>query len=157
MAYEMIDLKRLKLLEKNPRTITKTQMEKLKAKLRNKPEFLQKRSVLVNVVDDVYQVYAGNQRVRAARKLGWKQIPCTVSFNMTQEEMDEEIILDNSHFGDYDYDMLANHFDIDLLISCGLTEAQLGMDVSSAIQDVTEEPTEKEEKIKYCPHCNGQL
>ncbi len=156
MSYELIDVKKLKLLDRNPRKITKTQMEKLMQKLMAKPEFLQKRPVLVNVIDDVYQVYAGNQRVRAARKLGWKQIPCSVSFNMSDEEMKEEVIMDNAHFGEDDYEILANDYDIDLLLSCGFTEAQLHLDLPSPVEEL-EEAEEKEEKVKYCPHCNGEL
>lgn len=156
MSYEMIDLRKLKLLERNPRKITKTQMEKLKQKLMAKPEFLQKRPVLVNVVDDVYQVYAGNQRVRAARKLGWKQIPCSVSFNMTDEEMKEEVIMDNAHFGEDDYEILANDYDVDLLLSCGFTEAQLHLDLPAPVEELDSQE-EREEKVKYCPHCNGEL
>ncbi len=153
---EMIDLKKLKLLERNPRTITKTQMEKLKQKLNDKPEFLHKRPILVNVVDEEYQVYAGNQRVRAARKLKWKQIPCIVSHNLSADEIKEEIVLDNVHYGDHDYEMLANDFDIDLLIDCGFTEAQLHLDLPDPVE-IIDEAEEKEVKEKYCPHCNGKL
>lgn len=156
MSYEMIELKKLKLLERNPRRITKNQMEKLIEKLREKPEFLHKRPILVNVSNGVYQVYAGNQRVRAARKLKWKEIPCSLSYDLSEEQMKEEIILDNTHYGEHDYDLLANDYDIELLISCGFTEEQLQIEPPEIDKD-NEGQVEEDESLKYCPHCNGIL
>ena len=154
---EQIELKKLKLLERNPRTISKTQMEKCKASLERNPAFLWDRPILVNVVDGKYNVYGGNQRVRAARKLGWKEIPCSVSHDLTEEEIKERIILDNAHFGQNDYEMLANDYDVELLLNCGYTEQSLQID--GGVHEVENEESESvaEEKVRYCPHCNGQL
>ena len=66
---ETIEIKKLKLLERNPRSITKAQLEKCKDSLMRDPDFLDQRPILVNVIDGVYHVYAGNMRVRAAKKL----------------------------------------------------------------------------------------
>jgi ParB-like chromosome segregation protein Spo0J len=151
-----ISLKKLKLLDRNPRTITKTQMQKCIESLEKSPEFLHQRPVLVNLKDGVYTVYAGNQRVRAAKKIGWKNIPCLVSENVSEEELKKFIILDNAHFGENDDDILANDYDINLLLECGYTEKDLQLDVTPEyIEDEKEE--ESDEVNKYCPHCNGVL
>lgn len=155
---EMVDLKKLRLRKRNPRTITSAQMKKCMDKIQSKPEFLQENPILVNVLDGVYNVYCGNQRVRAARKLGWKQIPCSLSYNLSEEDVKERVVLHNTHFGENDYEMLACDYDIELLLSCGLTEQELQID-DPTIEDIGEEESseQQEEQIKYCPHCDGIL
>ena len=44
--------------DKNPRSISDTNLEKLKASLQKDPEFLERRTILVNHTNDKYIVYA---------------------------------------------------------------------------------------------------
>jgi ParB-like chromosome segregation protein Spo0J len=154
---ELVNINKLKLLKRNPRTISKAQFEKLKQSLINDPNFLDHRPILINVIDDEYHVYAGNQRVRAAKQLGWKQITCSIDHNLSDEQMKKRIILDNAHYGENDFDILANDFEIDMLIDCGYTEKELHLDDSA--NDLIEDSNknEKDSKTKLCPHCNGEL
>src|SRR5271157_607252 len=111
---EMLPIAKLKLSPDNPRTISREQLDKLCKSMEDDPEFLNCRPVLVNrsskytaldppcPVDrdtvkriDTYTVYAGNMRVRAARKLKLKQIPCIVSNDLSEEHMRRRMILDN--------------------------------------------------------------
>ncbi len=153
---EVVEIKKLKLLERNPRTISKAQMEKCMASLSNDPDFLDQRPILVNVVDGVYHVYAGNMRVRAAKKLGWKKITCNIDHELPDDLIKRRIILDNAHFGVNDDEILANDYDIDLLIDCGYSAESLLQDFDVHDQD-DQESDELEKKIKHCPHCNGEL
>ena len=158
---EHISLKKLKFLERNPRTITKAQMQKCVDSLRTYPEFLSARPVLVNLRDDKYIVYAGHQRVKAAKKLKWETIECYVSHDMSDEEMKHRVILDNAHYGDNDFDILANEYDVELLLECGFTEKELQLDADESAIEIlsedSEDQNETEDKIKYCPHCSGIL
>src|SRR5438132_1239365 len=92
-------IKQLTLLEKNPRTISKDQFDKLVLSLKNDPAYLWNRPVLVNKVKDTLTVYAGNQRVQAAKKLKWTKIPCIIEENLPEELIKERIIKDNAHMG----------------------------------------------------------
>lgn len=152
---QQIEIKKLKLLDRNPRTITRAQMEKCKESLSRSPEFLQVRPILVNLVDDVYYVYAGNMRVRAAKKLGWKFITCAVEPDLSHDEIQMRIIMDNAHFGEHDYEILACDFDVQLLLDCGHTEQSL--QISADRYDAPDEETDKEKSVKMCPHCGLQV
>ena len=67
--HRTVAISDLVLLERNPRKITGDQMKKLCDSLEKDPDFFKLRPVLVHEVDGIYNVYAGNQRVRAAQKL----------------------------------------------------------------------------------------
>lgn len=127
-----IPLKNLTLLEKNPRKISKDQMSKLENSLVQDSSFLWRRPVLVNQVDDKLIVYAGNQRVRAAKKLKWKQIPCIIDKDLSEDVINRRVLQDNKTFGSFDYDMLANEYEIDMLLDVGFTLEELQIDLEDA-------------------------
>jgi ParB-like chromosome segregation protein Spo0J len=154
-----VPISRLILDKNNPRKINKKQFEKLIESLKTDPDFLEKRPILVNRItiesenlarDSLY-VYAGTQRVKAAKRLSWKQIPCIIDDNLSEEIIKQRIIKDNAHYGEHDWDILANDFDIETLLMAGLTEndLQLKFDVDT---ETTDKDTKKK-KPKQCPHC----
>lgn len=166
MIIEMIPISKLKLLENNPRHISKEQMAKLIKSIQDDPKFLECRPVLVNKTCDypmleagetvefkridTYTVYAGNQRVRAAKKLKMKEIPCIVECDLDEEILKSRSIKDNKTFGGFDFDTLANEWDIDLLLDCGFTADELmGAKLTNLDDD---EINDDEEKIK-CDKC----
>lgn len=129
-----LNISDLKLLKNNPRKISKDQMDKLCESLKNDPDFFINRPCLVNEKDDVLEVYAGNQRVRAAKKLKWKKVPCIIEKDLSEHIVKERIIKDNKTYGEFDYEILANEWDVDLLLDAGFTPEEL---VGSA-QDITD-------------------
>ena len=160
MKTELIKISRLKLLEKNPRRITKEQMDKLCRSIENDPTFIECRPVLVNCIyieDEPYlHVYAGNQRVRAAKKLGMKEIPCIVEYDLSEEVIKKRIIQDNKTYGEFDFDELANMWDIELLIECGFKPEELLGSLSNISDDARVEKSKEEEK-KVCETCGKKL
>ena len=145
-----LNIKDLVLLEKNPRKIRSDQMQKLEKSLQDDPDFLWKRPVLVNHSSNIYTVYAGNQRVRAAKKLKWKTIPCIVDIDLSEEIIQSRIAKDNLHSGEWDFEVLANELDLDLLINSGFTESQL-------IGKVDKAQKEKNSRAKKCPECGCEF
>lgn len=109
-----IKLEDLELYESNPREITKENLEKLKRDLQKDPEFLKKRPVLVNRIKGRNIVYAGNQRLLAARALKWATIHCDVDENVPEALMRSRVIIDNIEYGEWDHDKLANEWQEDL-------------------------------------------
>lgn len=150
-----IPIKDLSLLERNPRKITKDQMDKLCKSIESDPDFLYNRPVLVNEIDGKLTVYAGNQRVKAADKLGWKQIPCIVEHNLSEEKVNKRLILDNRTMGTFDYDLLANEFDLDMLIDAGFKDSDFDMgDIEEVLSDQNKP---KKKKTKTCPNCQYEF
>lgn len=141
--------------KRNPRKITKDAMEKLCQSLIDDPQYLQKRPVLVNHIDQQYQVYAGNQRIRAAKKLKWKTIPCIVDENLSEEILSNRVIKDNKQYGEWDYDMLADLYEVEDLIAAGFKPSELDM---AEIEDIASDKVEEtDSKCKMCPHCGLNL
>ncbi len=56
-----------------------------------------------------YVVYCGNTRLKAARKLGIKELPCIVADDLTPEEIREYAIIDNktSEIAEWDDELLS--------------------------------------------------
>lgn len=165
---ENVLIKDLKLTEKNPRRINKEQFEKLCKSMEDDEEFISCRPILVNRVDGELNVYAGNQRIRAAKKIGWKYIPCIIEDDLDEEVMKKRLLLDNTHFGDWDFDMLSADFDNDLLLDSGFTEKMLfghfdadtaNNDDNTAIPEIEDVPASEEQpdkKKKQCPICGHE-
>ena len=91
-------------LDRNPRKITRRALEELKASLTRDPDFLLKRPVLVNEVENgKYLVYAGTQRLKGLKELGHDQIPCFVEKNIPTDVMERRMVLDNLHSGKWEF------------------------------------------------------
>jgi len=158
MNIQYIPLSKLKHYEKNPRKIDKVQFQKLCNNIQADPDFFAMRPCLVTTIDDRYVIYAGNQRARAAKKIGLKEAPCIISENLNEETMKKRIVLDNLHHGEFDYEMLAADYDIPELIELGMTEKDMGI-ISEIEADKIEEEEkeEKPEQCKMCPKCGYEL
>ncbi len=128
-------------------------MDKLIKSLQDDPGFFDRRPCLINDTNGTLTVYAGNQRVRAAKKLRWKDVPCIVDKDLDEEVMKDRIVKDNKTYGEFDFDMLANEFDIEKLLDAGFTLEQLQID----IEDLgSTDETEEEGKLS-CELCGQKL
>ncbi len=152
-----LPIKGLKLLENNPRKITKDQFEKLCESIRKDPDYFHNRPCLVNQVGAVFNVYAGNQRVKAAKRIGWTKVPCVVEKNIPEDVIESRIVKDNKTYGEFDFDILANLYQVDTLIASGFTPDELVGSVRDIEVEEVEEKEKKEDPIKKCPHCDGIL
>jgi len=64
-------------------------------------------------------VLGGNMRLKAMKEAGWKEVPIEV-VDWTEEKQREFIIKDNVGFGEWDWEGLANEWDVEELESWGL-------------------------------------
>jgi DNA modification methylase len=95
----------LRLLENNPRTITKEGFEKLKKDIDELGQF---RPL---VCDTDLTVLGGNQRKRVADLSGDVEIEVSLpSRKLSEGEKKKVIVLDNEHRGEFDMDILANDY-----------------------------------------------
>ena len=72
------------------------------------------------VVDENNIILGGNMRYKACIESGLKEIYVIQADDLTEDQKKEFIIKDNSSFGDWDWDILANEWDVDLLEDWGL-------------------------------------
>jgi len=124
----------------NPRIIKDDKYQKLVQSIKDFPEMLDKRPIVVN--QDMV-VLGGNMRLRACKEAGLKDVPVMVA-DWTEEQQRQFIIKDNVGFGEWDWDMIANEWDTDELEKWGLdipvfdTEAAEQRDLSDDVKETFE-------------------
>jgi hypothetical protein len=96
---------------KNPRFIKDTRFEKLVKSLQDNPEMLSARELLVYQHENQFIVIGGNMRLRAAKELGYKELPCKILTDLTSEQIRAIVIKDNVSFGSDDFESLSNEWD----------------------------------------------
>lgn len=110
-------------LPRNPRKISKKQLEKLKKSLADAPEMLRLRELICVEHPDGPVVIAGNQRLEAAKALGWKTLPCKVLPEDTDPaKLREYAIKDNLPFGEDDWEVLTTEWDTSELEEWGMID-----------------------------------
>lgn len=109
-------------LPSNPRKISESKMELLKANIAQYPEMLSMRGLMVYPLDNGhYIIIGGNMRYRAMIELGYGTAPCIVVPKGTDmDRLKAYSVIDNSGFGKWDWDMLANEWDENLLKGWGI-------------------------------------
>lgn len=106
-----LNLDDLKKLSNNPRTIKKEDFERL-IKSIEKFWVIEWRPFLISNRTGENVIIWWNQRFEACKKLWIKQVPCYIMEDLTEEEEKEIIIRDNISNGDWDFDILANDFEV---------------------------------------------
>ena len=111
-----IPIGQIKANPDNPRIIKDEAFKKLVKSMQTFPEMAGVRPVVCNT-DMV--ILGGNMRWKAAIEAGWKEIPVQV-VDWAQDKQREFIIKDNVSGGEWNWDDLANEWDVDLLGEWGL-------------------------------------
>jgi len=101
----------------NPRIIKDDKFKKLVKSIQEFPQMLELRPI---VVDSNMVVLGGNMRLKACIASGLKEVPIIVADQLTDEQKGEFIIKDNVGFGEWDWDLLANEWDVEALTDWGL-------------------------------------
>lgn len=100
----------------NPRLIKDDKFKKLCQSIKDFPEMLELRPIVVNK-DHI--ILGGNMRYKAAKEIGLKEIPVTIA-DLTPEQEREFLIKDNVSGGEWDWELLANEWDSEELEAWGL-------------------------------------
>ena len=96
----------------NPRRLDDDSFAKLKKSIEERPGMLALRELCVYPHGNKFVVLGGNMRLRAMRELKYKEAPCKVIPEDTPlDELKAFVVVDNSSFGAWDYDALANEWD----------------------------------------------
>jgi DNA modification methylase len=114
---EKVKISAIKSNPDNPRIIKDDKFKKLVKSIKSFPQMLELRPIVVN--NDMV-VLGGNMRLKACKEAGLKEVPIIKASELTAEQEKEFIVKDNVGFGEWDWDILANEWDTDLLEEWGL-------------------------------------
>ena len=112
----------------NPRLIKDDKFKKLVNSLKEFPKMMELRPMVIN---DDNIVLGGNMRLKALKELGYKDIPdewVKRASELTEDEQRRFIIADNVGFGEHDWDILANEWDVSELEDWGLDVGGFDLD-----------------------------
>ena len=114
---QQVKLYKIKGNPNNPRIIKNDKFKKLVTSIKEFPEMLEKRPI---VVDEDMMVLGGNMRLKASKDAGLKEVWIDIAEGWTKEQKDEFVVKDNVNFGEWEWDMLANEWDSVQLAEWGL-------------------------------------
>ncbi len=114
---KVVKISEVKLNPNNPRLIKDDKFKKLVKSIEEFPEMLDIRPIVVNA-DMV--ILGGNMRFKACKEAGLKEVPIIIADNLTEEQQREFLIKDNTSGGEWDFEMLANEWDVEQLEDWGL-------------------------------------
>ena len=140
MKTEKVNISQVKTNPNNPRLIKDDKFKKLVSSIKEFPEMLEIRPI---VVDNDNVVLGGNMRLRACKEAGLKEVHIIKADQLTEKQQREFIIKDNVGFGEWDWDDLANEWDVDELEDWGLDlPVDLKVEELEAEEDDYEMPNE---------------
>ena len=146
LTTKQYDVNNLIFAEYNPRELTKDQHQDLKDSIKR---FGFVDPLIVNTNKERKNILVGgHQRLKVAKELGYENVPC-VEVDLTPDKEKELNVRLNKNTGQWDWDALANHFDVGELIDWGFSEDELQFkepeQVNGLIED--DEVPEVEESI----------
>lgn len=135
-------IKAIKANPNNPRLIKDERFQKLVQSIKDFPEMLELRPIVVNAAG---VVLGGNMRLKACQAAGLAEVPVITAESLTEAQEREFVIKDNVGFGDWEWDALANDWNADDLTAWGLDLPAVDAAPSTGLtdpDDVPETPAE---------------
>lgn len=130
---KLVKISEIKPNPNNPRIIKDEKFKKLVESLKSFPEMAKVRPIVVNT--DMI-VLGGNMRLKAMKEAGWKEVPIEV-VEWDEGKQREFVIKDNVGFGEWDWEDLANNWDVQQLDEWGLDVVGFDMDADNLGTDFT--------------------
>ena len=139
--HKYISIDKILINPNNPRLIKDDKFKKLCKSIQEFPEMLELRPIVVN--KDMI-VLGGNMRLKACQEIGLTEVPIIVAENLTEEQQREFLIKDNVSGGEWDWDILANEWEVEQLEEWGLdVPINLETELEAVEDDFNEEPPEE--------------
>jgi hypothetical protein len=113
---QTVKITEVKVNPNNPRLIKDDKFKKLVQSVKDFPEMLNIRPIVVN---KEMIILGGNMRFKACKEAGLKEVPIIIT-DLTEEQQKEFLIKDNVSGGEWDWDILANEWNTDDLENWGL-------------------------------------
>lgn len=137
MNSKTVNISEVKINPNNPRLIKDDKFNKLVKSIKEFPQMLEIRPIVVN--GDMI-VLGGNMRLKACLEAGLKEVPIIIADKLTADQQREFLIKDNVSGGEWDWDILANEWDGDQL-------EEWGLDLKFTTDPFDEEPPEEQTYI----------
>ena len=137
---EIVKIQEVKLNPNNPRLIKDDKFKKLVQSIKDFPEMLNIRPIVVN--QDMI-ILGGNMRYKACKEAGLKEVPVIIT-NLSEDKQREFLIKDNTSGGEWDWEVLANEWDNEELESWGLDLVGFDVDVEEYGEDFSLKDGDKE-------------
>jgi DNA modification methylase len=132
MNIEWVKTKDIIPNTENPRIIKDDKFKKLIQSIKDFPEMLEIRPIVVN---NEMMILGGNMRLKAIQEIGLKEVPIIKAENLTEQQQREFLIKDNVGFGEWDWDALANDWNPEELNQWGLDVPNLDLNELEATED----------------------
>lgn len=116
MDKKTLPIGQIKNNPNNPRLIKDDKFKKLVQSIKDFPEMLEAREIVVNK-DQI--ILGGNMRFKAAKEAGLAEVPVKI-VDWPEDKQREFVIKDNVSGGEWDWDLLANEWGADELDAWGL-------------------------------------
>lgn len=137
--------------EQNPRYINKANFKKLVNSLKEFPKMLEVRPL---VVDENMIVLGGNMRLKALTEAGFKEVLVHQITDWTDDEKNQFIIKDNASFGSWDWEILANEWNMQKIVDWGV---DLPKEMFADDDDPVKENMQDEIPQEICPTCGSKM
>ena len=128
---QLVKITEVKVNPNNPRLIKDDKFKKLVQSIKDFPEMLNIRPIVVN--QDMI-ILGGNMRYKACKEAGLKEIPI-IKTDLTEEQQREFLIKDNTSGGEWYWEVLANEWNAEQLADWGLDIPSFATDVDYSILD----------------------
>lgn len=132
MNWYLEKITKVKSNPNNPRLIKDDKFHKLVNSIKEFPKMLEIRPIVVN--DDMI-VLGGNMRLKACKEAGLKEVPVIKASDLTEEEQRQFIIKDNVSGGEWDWEMLANEWNVEQLEDWGVDVWRAPVEVDYSLLD----------------------
>ena len=129
----------------NPRFIRDRKFEDLKQSIKDLPQMLSLREI---IIDEDNVVLGGNMRLKALKELKIKTTDVVIWSGLEEDEKKEFIIKDNANYGNWDWDVLANEFDEQDLKRYGLNIWQPQENINNSDNDYDLQFETEQEEIQ---------
>jgi hypothetical protein len=137
---EKVKLSEVKVNPNNQRLIKDDKFKKLVQSIKDFPEMLNIRPIVVN--QDMI-ILGGNMRYKACKEAGLKEIPVIIT-DLTEDQQREFLIKDNTSGGEWDWEVLANEWDSEQLADWGVDVPNFAPDVDYSLLDDDDEDLQKQ-------------
>jgi len=145
---EVHPIKSLKAHPKNPRQLSKDQARHLRTSI-NKFGLSDKP-----IINTDKTIIGGHQRIQILKSMKKGEVECWVPDRLLDEKEVEEYMLRlNRNHGAFDYDILANEYDLSDLLDYGFAMEELEL---IEPKEIDSEEKDKKKKLKTCPKCGHE-
>ena len=144
----------------NPRVIDPVKFDKLRTSLKSAPWMMKLRPI---IVDDDGMILGGNMRYKALVENRIQELPdewVLKASQLTKKQKREFVVKDNLGYGDWDFELLNEQYDKELLDEWGFDLLFIGADDDGGVPEgggEGEGDGDADPEVINCPKCGHEF